>query len=100
MAIIGLVSSTHFAVDGSLYPRVYTVYPRGANDARLSAAGDKDLGVPLGSTIGALTPTTQSELIQALAPIVMSALAPGAGGSSAVDIAGPVGYFCARSISS
>ena len=68
--------------------------------ARLSAAGDKDLGVPLGSTIGALTPTTQSELIQALAPIVMSALAPAPGGSSAVDIAGPVGYFCARSISS
>jgi len=88
MAIIGLVSSTHFALDGSLYPRVYTVYPRGANGARLSAAGDKDLGVPLGSTIGASTPTDQAALIQALAPIVMSSSSPGSGGSSsASDIA-------------
>lgn len=34
MAIIGLVSSTHFAVDGSLYPRVYTGHPHGTTGAQ------------------------------------------------------------------
>mgnify|MGYP003407702974 FL=1 len=72
MAIIGLVSSTHFAVDGSLYPRVYTVYPRGANDARLSAAGafgvyaDACAGLNLNNTITAPIPTRMGACVNSV----------------------------------
>ena len=72
MAIIGLVSSTHFALDGSLYPRVYTVYPRGANDARLSAAGafgvyaDACAGLNLNNAITAPIPTRMGACVNSV----------------------------------
>lgn len=78
---IAASSSTHFLWNGNPMPRVYSVVPHGALDARLESVDDRTwMLVPLGSAVSGSEPANRDALVAALAGIVSPAVGGGGGG--------------------